>query len=54
MYCSMDGWAYFREKSTLYNNFILKRGVGIFSRVGLFLGDYDTSAGARVSLNDGS
>ena len=25
---------------TLYNNFLLKRGVGLFSRVGLFSGDY--------------
>ena len=25
---------------TLYNNFWLKRGVGLFSRVGLFSGDY--------------
>ena len=24
----------------LYNNFLLKRGVGLFSRVGLFSGDY--------------
>ena len=31
-----------REKSTLCNNFIQKRGVGIFLRVGLFLGDYGT------------
>ena len=27
---------------TLYNNFWLKRGVGLFSRVGLFSGDYGT------------
>ena len=27
---------------TLYNNFLLKRGVGLFSRVGLFSGDYGT------------
>ena len=27
---------------TLYNNFLLKRGVGLFSRVGLILGDYGT------------
>ena len=25
---------------TLYNNFWLKRGVGLISRVGLFSGDY--------------
>ena len=25
---------------TLYNNFLLKRGVGLFSRVGLISGDY--------------
>ena len=40
MYCGINGWAYFREKSTLCNNFIQKRGVGVFSRVGLFSGDY--------------
>ena len=28
---------------TLYNNFLLKRGVGLFSRVGLISGDYGTS-----------
>ena len=28
---------------TLYNNFWLKRGVGLFSRVGLFSGDYGTT-----------
>ena len=28
---------------TLYNNFWLKRGVGLFSRVGLFSGDYGIS-----------
>ena len=39
-YCGINGWAYLREKSTLCNNFIQKRGVGIFSRVGLFSGDY--------------
>ena len=27
---------------TLYNNFLLKRGVGLFSRVGLISGDYGT------------
>ena len=28
---------------TLYNNFLLKRGVGLFSGVGLISGDYGTS-----------
>ena len=42
MYCGINGWAYFREKSTLCNNFIQKKGVGVFSRVGLFSGDYST------------
>ena len=27
---------------TLYNNFLLKRGVGLFTRVGLISGDYGT------------
>ena len=27
---------------TLYNNFLLKRGVGLFSGVGLISGDYGT------------
>ena len=28
---------------TLYKNFLLKRGVGLFSRVGLISGDYGIS-----------
>ena len=28
---------------TLYNNFLLKRGVGLFSRVGLISGDYGSN-----------
>ena len=40
MYCGINRWAYFREKNTLCNNFIQKRGVGVLSRVGLFSGDY--------------
>ena len=28
---------------TLYNNFLLKRGVGLFSRVGLISGDYGSA-----------
>ena len=28
---------------TLYNSFLLKRGVGLFLRVGLFSGDYSTT-----------
>ena len=36
MYGDINRWAYFREKSTLCNNFIQKKGVGIFSRVNLF------------------
>ena len=36
-------YVYLREESNLCNNFILKRGgVGLFLRVGLFLGDYRT------------
>ena len=41
-YC-INGWVYFRDKSTLCNNFIQKRGVGVFLRVGLFSGDYGSS-----------
>ena len=33
MYCSINGWAYFREKSTLCNNFIHKRGGGYFREI---------------------
>ena len=40
MYCGINGWAYFREKSILCNNFIIKGGLGVFLRVGLFSGDY--------------
>ena len=37
-----------REKHPgLYNIFITKRGVGVFSRVGLFLRDYGTQHAAR-------
>ena len=39
-YCGINRWAYLQEKATLCNNFIQKREVGIFSRVGLFLEDY--------------
>ena len=40
MYCSINRWVYFPEKSTLCNNFVQKGEVGLFSRVGLFSGDY--------------
>ena len=33
MYYSINGWVYFREKSTLCNNFIQKRGWAYFSRL---------------------
>ena len=36
---------------TLYNNFLLKRGVGLFSRVGLISGDYGTTFVALFSFN---
>ena len=36
MYCCINRWAYFQEKSTLCNNFVQKWGVGLLSRVGLF------------------
>ena len=36
----MELYFRFQEKSTLHNNFIRKRGVDVFSRVGLFSGDY--------------
>ena len=36
---------------TLYNNFWLKRGVGLFSRVGLFSGGYGTWHEVRVFEN---
>ena len=36
---------------TLYNNFWLKRGVGLFSRVGLFSGDYGNNIGGKFVLN---
>ena len=57
MYCSKNGWAYFREKSTLCNNFIQKKGgggggVGVFSRVGLFSGDYGIIIFADNAHND--
>ena len=43
-------WAYFQEKSTLCNNFIQRGGgggggMGLFSRVGLFWGDYGIASG---------
>ena len=37
---SVNRRAYFREKSTLCNNFIKKMWVGLFSRLGLFSRDY--------------
>ena len=33
MYCAINGWAYFQVKSTLWNNFLQKRGMGVFSYV---------------------
>ena len=35
MYCSISRWPYFRATTSFE-----KRGVGVFSRVGLFSGDY--------------
>ena len=40
---SVNRWAYFREKSTLCNNFIKKIRVSLFSRVGLFSRDYGSN-----------
>ena len=41
MYYCINRWHTFkREKSTLCNNFIQKRGVSLFSKLGLFSGDY--------------
>ena len=37
---------------TLYKNFLLKRGVGLFSRVGLISGDYGTSIKAFRHLEN--
>ena len=36
---------------TLYNNFLLKRGVGLFSRVGLFSGDYGIFHDPYIYIN---
>ena len=38
---------YFRTIMTLYNNFLLKRGVGLISRAGLNSGDYGTGCNGR-------
>ena len=46
MYCGINRWAYFREKS---KTSIQKRGVGVFLRVGLFSGDYGTTLVQVVS-----
>ena len=40
MYYITKRWAHFRGKSSLCNNFIQKRGVGLLLRVGLFSRDY--------------
>ena len=37
---------------TLYNNFLLKRGVGLFSGVGLISGDYGTSKSTSISARE--
>ena len=36
MYCGIDKWAYFQEKSILLQQLHSKKGVGLFPRVGLF------------------
>ena len=50
MYCSINRWAYFREKSTLCNNFIQKGGVSLCSRVGLFFGEITVILSQKDSL----
>ena len=35
---------------TLYNNFLLKRGVGLFLRVGLISGDYGNRHPAEAKV----
>ena len=39
-YCINRWHTFIREKSTLCNNFIQKRRVSLFSKLGLFSGDY--------------
>ena len=36
MYYGIKRWVQFQQKNTSCNNFIYKKGVGLFSRVGLF------------------
>ena len=36
MYCGIDKWAYFREKSILLQQLHSKKGVGLFPRVGYY------------------
>ena len=38
------------RENTLCNNFIYKRGVGVFLRVGLFLGDYGSCVTRSFSM----
>ena len=50
MYYGINRWAYFQEKSILCNNFIQKKGVGLFSSVGLFSGDCSNRPGQYTLL----
>ena len=55
MHYGINWWVHFREKSTLATTSLKERGVGIFSRVGLFSGDYGTSKeGGKDSYGTGS
>ena len=43
MYCGVSGWAYIRERKVPFATTSFEKGVvGVFSRVGLFSGDYGT------------